>query len=163
MKRIVAVVAMLAAIPAVLSAIGAFAARRRQAYGDEESDSFDLVNVCRGQELVGRSQSFAGGSVFNVLGGVDVDLQGTKLDPLGAYLEVNCWLGGVDITVPAGWRVILNADTFAGGADSSAPAGEELPEDAPTLEIDAHVVLGGVSISTVEPATGTEQGAAAPA
>lgn len=148
MKKLITVVAVLVAIPAAISGAMGYLARRRQAYGNEESETFDIVTAFSGRELKSSAQAFAGGSLLVVCGGVEIDLRRARLDPVGAYLEVDCWFGGVDIRVPEGWRVVLNARAIMGGADNDASdnAGS-LPGDAPTLEVDARIVFGGLQIS----------------
>jgi hypothetical protein len=114
----------------------------------EESDTFDIVVTFGGRELKSVAKEFAGGSVLCAFGGVELDLREATLDPVGAYLEIDCWFGGVDVTVPFGWRVLMNPRVAMGGVDNEAAANNAgLPEDAPTLEIDARVVFGGISVN----------------
>ncbi len=150
MKKFLALLALLSAAAAIISIVTRVQARRRDAYGDEESDTFDLVVACEGREFESRARSFAGGSLLVVCGGADIDLRNARLDPMGAYLEVDCWLGGIEIIVPDNWRVLLNTHNYGGGAENQAEElSAGLPEDAPTLEIDARIGLGGLDIRPV--------------
>lgn len=148
MKRLLVIAGFLVALPLALSGLVQFLTRKRQAYGSEDSDTFDLVVNFGGRELKSSASEFAGGSILCAFGGLELDLRDATLDPVGAYLEVDCWFGGVDITVPHGWRVLVNPRIVMGGVDNEAAAHNSgLPEDAPTLEIDARVVMGGISVN----------------
>lgn len=148
MKKLLVIAGFLVALPLALSGLVQFLTRKRQAYGSEESDTFDIVVTFGGRDLKSVATEFAGGSILCAFGGVELDLRDATLDPVGAYLEVDCWFGGVDITVPHGWRVLVNPRVAMGGVDNEAAANNEgLPEDAPTIEIDARVVFGGISVN----------------
>ncbi len=150
MRRVMMLLGVLAALNLAVAGVVKFVASRRHTYGDEESDTFDLVVPFSGRELESHARSFAGGSVLVMFGGAEIDLRFAQLDPMGAYMEVDCWFGGVEVIVPDNWRVILNAQTYAGGAENNASdLLARLPEDAPTLEVDARVVLGGLDIRPV--------------
>src|SRR5690554_5017579 len=159
MKRIFLVLGVLLSIPMVIAGLAALSARRRQEYGDEGSDTFDLVVVTGSREFASRAPSFAGGSVLAVMAGAEIDLRDAELDSMGGYLEVDCWFAGVDIVVPAHWRVITHHRAFAGGVSNEAEShNSALPEGAPMLEIDARAVFGGISVRTVgEPARATPE------
>jgi hypothetical protein len=163
MKRFLALLMVLGAAGAAITAYTRVSARKADSYGDEDSDTFDLVIGFEGREFESHARSFAGGSILVTCGGAEIDLRAAQIDPMGAYLEVDCWFGGVELTVPDTWRVVLNSQVHLGGAENSAARLlDTLPDDAPTLEIDARVVLGGLDIRAVAPteATATE---AAPA
>lgn len=150
MKKLLLLVAFAAGALSATAVYLRLQARKDDAYGDEESDTFDLVAAFEGREFESRSQAFAGGSLLVVCAGAEIDLREAQLDPLGAYLDIDCWLGGIELKVPADWRVVLNAEAYLGGAENEM---EELtaglPDDAPTLEIDARIVLGGLDIQPV--------------
>lgn len=164
MKKFLFLLTMLAAIAGLMIAITRLRTRQQEAYGDEDSDTFDLVFAFEGMEFESHARALAGGSALVVCSGVEIDLRYAQLDPMGAYLEIDCWFAGVDIIVPDNWRVILNARTYAGGAENTTEESAALlPEDAPTLEIDARIGLAGLSVRPVAALEENESSAPAPA
>ena len=74
------------------------------------------------------------------------------LDPAGATLGLAVTLGGVDLVVPASWKVLVERRAVLGGVDVRVTPPEELPDDAPTLRVTAMARFGGISITTTDPA-----------
>jgi hypothetical protein len=168
MKKLLVLLLIIGAMGAAAMGFARLLTRQRSSYGDEDSDTFDLVVNFSGREFESHAQSFAGGSVLVVFGGAEIDFRYAQLDPMGAYLEVECYFGGIEIIVPDTWRVVVNSNVTMGGVENGAARLlSALPEDAPTLEIDARVVLGGVDVQPIgglnpEHATaGSEAGAQA--
>jgi hypothetical protein len=150
-KRVVQVVVALVA----LGAAGQLLARRKT-FGDETADEFAIATYLGGVERTCKSGALRRGSVSVVLGGVDLDLREATLDRSGADLELSATLGGVNVTVPSDWRVVVDGRARLGGVEALVTDPEELPDDAPLLRVAAGARLGGVSIITdaaVEQAT----------
>ena len=78
------------------------------------------------------------------MGGMTIDLTEAEVST-SATLEVTAVAGGIDVTVPAGWRVEMASTVFAGGVDNltnpDAPA-----DGAPLLLVDARAYFGGIAI-----------------
>ena len=142
-KRVVKVVVVLAA----LGAVGQLLARRKS-FGDETADEFAIANYLGGVERACTAASLRRGAVSVVLGGVELDLREATLDPSGADLELSATLGGVNVTVPSDWRVVVDDRATLGGVEALVTDPEELPDDAPLLRVVARARLGGVSIIT---------------
>ena len=128
----------------LLVAAAQVAKRMLPAYGDEDSDVFAAVAAMDGNEVVNRSDSFRAGSGTAVMGGMTIDLTEAEVST-SATLEVTAVAGGIDVTVPAGWRVEMASTVFAGGVDNltnpDAPA-----DGAPLLLVDARAYFGGIAI-----------------
>jgi hypothetical protein len=60
--------------------------------------------------------------------------------------------GGVNVTVPRAWRVLVEDRSTLGGVDSRVTPPEELPEDAPQLRVLVSARMGGVAIRAADPA-----------
>ncbi len=121
--------------------------RMLPSYGDEDSDVFAAVAAMDGAEVVNRSDSFRAGSGTAVMGGMTIDLTEARIST-SATLELTAVAGGIDVTVPAGWRVEMTSTMFAGGADNlTDPDG--VPDEAPLLLVDARAYFGGVAIRSV--------------
>jgi hypothetical protein len=142
-KRVVKVVVALVA----LGAAGQLLARRKT-FGDETADEFGIATYLGGVERTSSAAALRRGSVSVVLGGVDLDLREAMLDPSGADLDLSATLGGVNVTVPSDWRVVVDDRARLGGVEALVTDPEELPDDAPLLRIAAGARLGGVSIIT---------------
>ena len=120
---------------------------RRLTKGDSESDEFSLAAVIGGAERVSRATALRRGRVVAACGGVDLDLRAAKLDPAGAELRVEAYLGGVQVRVPNEWRLAVEAHSTTGGVETNVAQPDDLPDDAPNLRVEAIARLGGVIIT----------------
>jgi hypothetical protein len=125
---------------------------RRLTEGDSESDEFSLAAVIGGTERACTASALRRGRVVAACGGVDLDLRGAKLDPAGAELVVEAYLGGVQVRVPNEWRVAVEAPSTKGAVEAKVAQPDDLPEDAPKLRVKAIARLGGILV-TAEPDT----------
>jgi hypothetical protein len=135
--------------PLLLIGIGAYLVVGRQRTRDvrDGDDQLSSLVLLSGRELTPTSQAFRGGSLVAVLGGIDVDLRHARLAE-DAHLDITTVLGGVDLKVPAGWRIEVTGPAILGGTENGA-AGQVLPPDAPTLHLRTMTVLGGVDVKVV--------------
>lgn len=132
----------------VLLVVAAQVAKRMlPAYGDDDSDVFAAVAAMDGAEIANRSDSFRAGSGTSVMGGMTIDL--TEADfTTSATLELTAVAGGIEVTVPADWRVEMTSSVFAGGTENlTDPDGAAA--DAPLLVVDARAYFGGIAVRTV--------------
>lgn len=140
MRRLItftAVAALAAGAGQVMARIG-----RR---GEDTDDDFRRLALMGGTELVSRAEELRGGDVLVGLGGANLDLTGATLAPEGAVLRVRGVMGGVNVVVPSTWRVTGDLKGLGGLNLDTSPA-DDLPPDAPTLHVDAVVVMGGVNV-----------------
>jgi hypothetical protein len=113
--------------------------------GDEESDEVALVAMFDGIELESRARAFRGGSMLACFGGIEFDLADAELAPEGARLSLHALLGGIEITVPPGWKVESDVKAVLGGVQTPVPTeGED--ESAPVLPVTGTALLGGILI-----------------
>ena len=110
--------------------------------GDDEV--VDGIAVLGSARLGTRSQSFRRAAITAVLGGVTLDLT-DALPATGATVTVTCVLGGAAILVPRGWVVEVRGLPLLGGWDNTTDR-LSVPPDAPRLEVQALVLLGGVEV-----------------
>jgi hypothetical protein len=151
MRSLVSAVLKVVVLLAGLAALGQVLARRRT-FGDETSDEFGIAAYVGGAQRTCRAASLRRGSVSVVLGGVDLDLREATLDPAGADLDLSASWGGVNVTVPRGWRVQVEDRATLGGVEAHVTPPEELPDEAPLLRVVASARFGGVSIAAKDPA-----------
>jgi predicted membrane protein len=130
----------------VAAVAAAFTVKRRTpAFGDETDDSFSIVAVIGGREFVSSAQRFAEGSALAFMGGIAMDLSGATLAP-GAKLDLRAVMGGIDVTVPATWRVEVIATQLMGDVVNN------LDEDVQNVEgslllVYASATMGDISIT----------------
>lgn len=106
-------------------------------------ETVDVVAVFSGRRVVPTGPHFRGGTATAVFGGAEIDL--TNVAIVGeALLDAVALFGGVDITVPVGWRVVLDGPAVFGGHESHVPAPAE--PDAPILRVRATAIFGGVEV-----------------
>ena len=113
--------------------------------GDEESDTIGLSTIMNGRKLVSRSEAFRGGTALTIAGGTVIDLRSATLAPEGAHLRLRTVMGGTTLVVPRGWRVEVSGPALMGGIGCKTEA-DDLPDDAPTLVVEALAIMGGIGI-----------------
>ncbi len=121
--------------------------RARAASRPTESEGrLDLTAVFGGVSRRVTASSFRGGQVTAIFGGAEIDLRGTTVDDRPATLEVTVLFGGVELEVPRGWRVDLDATVlFAGSEDERKSAASET-EGPPDLVVTGFVLFGAIEI-----------------
>ena len=134
-------------IGAILSAVGR-ALSDKLTDGDEHSNEFSLATFFGGAERTSVASALRRGRIAIGFGGVDLDLRDATLDPAGADLDVKVCFGGMRLAVRDDWRVTVTEDAQAGGIDIDVTPHEDLPDDAPQLDIAVMARLGGVAVVT---------------
>lgn len=131
--------------PAIIIVIGLVIIFGRGGGGHGDvGDSLNSFHVFSGSTLTSRSTRFEGGSVSAVFGGAEIDLRKAQLAP-NATLDIFMAFGGLEMKVPTGWNVVIRGFPIFGGFDNKT-AGESLPDNAPTLVVNATVLFGGMEI-----------------
>lgn len=95
------------------------------------------------------SQQFEGGKVDVVFGSIELDLSGASISSPDrrASIEANAVFGGIEITVPRTWKVVMkNAAVFGGCEDKTFPPRPEPGFEPVTLVVTGAAVFGGVEI-----------------
>ncbi|MBM3778128.1 MAG: hypothetical protein FJW23_07795 [Acidimicrobiia bacterium] len=90
------------------------------------------------------SQTFRGGEITAVMGGVQLDLRECRMAEDGARIEVFACMGGVSLRIPRDWTVESEIPAILGGVDDQS----EPPVEGTTrrLVLTGHAILGGVEI-----------------
>jgi hypothetical protein len=150
MRFLVRAVVGLAVVLAGLGAAGQILARRRTV-GDETADEFAITTYVGGVERTCRAAALRHGSVSVVCGGVELDLREATLAPEGATLDLSATWGGVNVVVPRTWKVFVEDRSVLGGFDARVTPPEELPDDAPRLDVSVTARLGGIAVKAADP------------
>jgi predicted membrane protein len=116
-------------------------------HGDERSDDFRVATIMNGGEFSSHASSLRSGVAITVMGGARIDLRGATLDPAGATLELNTFVGGLEVLVPEDWAVEVEDQAVGGDIKVNVASLEDLPEDAPRLRIHAVLRMGAAEIT----------------
>lgn len=134
------------AVQAVLAVVGRLVARQKDE-GDESTAGIRRVVVLGGLELRPVHRELSRVRLDLVMAGARLDLTGVPHVPGGVDLTVRTLLGGLAVTVPAGWRVWWSC-RGPGGMDFAEGDGVVHTEDerGADLRIHADMVLGGIRV-----------------
>ncbi len=146
-QRILRVIFVMIAVQMLMALLGRLLSQRLNR-GDEDSDEFQVAAVFCGRQFHSHATGLRSATAISSMGGVDLDLTDATLDADGATLEVRATMGGVQVTVPAEWRVDVDDDSIAGAFDAKVTPSDDLPEDAPKLYIHAVARMGGGQVVT---------------
>ncbi len=114
--------------------------------GDREGDTVDATALF---SAVGRrptTRSFRGGDVSAILGACDIDLRQAGLAEGGAKLDVFAFWGGVEVRVPADWRIEVVGTPLLGGFTDQTRQEGIAAGDERKLVIDGLALMGGVEV-----------------
>jgi hypothetical protein len=137
------------ALVSAASVVAVFVVRKRvPAFGDEGDAQFSVVAAMDGAVFESRTHEFIEARAIAFMGGIELDLTGVHLAP-GAYLTLRAVMGGIDVIVPAHWRVEVMARSVMGGVGNLTNP-DLSDDDAPLLLIDALAVMGGIEIHAEE-------------
>ncbi len=118
-------------------------ARPRDNLSIDNNDEINAIAVLGGVEKKVVSQNFKGGKADAFLGGVVLDLTGIKLTS-NAIIDVNAFMGGVEIKLPSSIRIRSDVNGFLGGVEIKhnpiEPTGEYI------LILRGTAVLGGIEV-----------------
>ncbi len=115
------------------------------AMSNANSDRLHEVAVFGGIRKRIDSQNFEGGEVRAVFGGVELDLRPAVIVKDEIEIEAEAVFGGVDITVPETWRVVVEGrGVFGGYEDKTRHTATEPP--GPRVLITGSAVFGGVTV-----------------
>jgi predicted membrane protein len=95
------------------------------------------------------TQTFEGGELSSVFGGIELDLRWAAISTPGkvAVLEANAVFGGIELRVPETWRLsIQGSAAFGAYEDKTIPPRPEPGFETPTLVIRGGVAFGAVTV-----------------
>ena len=95
------------------------------------------------------SQSFEGGELSSVFGGIEIDLRraGISTDGKVAVVEANAVFGAVELRIPETWRLSMQGvAVFGSYEDKTIPPRPEPGFETPTLVIKGGTAFGAVIV-----------------
>ncbi|MBM3405514.1 MAG: hypothetical protein FJY10_11590 [Bacteroidetes bacterium] len=143
--------------PVILIALGILVLSksfRRHHFGMKEGEMkseegyINEENVFAGSKQKLTHQQFRGGKISCVFGGSEVDLTQASLAPGEHVLELNMVFGGVELIVPADWKIILKNSSVLGGFSDKRSIVRDNPDPSKVLIIKANAVFGGGEIKS---------------
>lgn len=91
------------------------------------------------------AQDFRRAELNAVMAGIEFDLRGARMAGETAEIEANTVMGGIEIFVPEGWRIVNEATSALGSVeDHTRPAAPGV--SMPTLTIRGAALMGGIEI-----------------
>lgn len=117
-------------------------------HGSDHADqTISQKVIFGGSEIRSSSQDFQGGNLRAIAGGIDLDLRNAEIRET-ATIDVVAIMGGIEIRVPPHWRVVTNGSPILGGIENKTADHRGDNVIAPTLTINASIVMGGLEIHT---------------
>ena len=113
---------------------------------DETADEVELAAIFGPLSFRSTSSAFRGGLLEAWYGGGILDLRDATLAPEGATLRVRAIFGGVQVLVPADWKVISRVSGMGGLTDIREHKGDAV--DAPELVIEGTLFAAGVAVQS---------------
>jgi len=116
----------------------------------DDENHIDETAVFGGGDRIVRSQSFKGGKVTAVFGGLNYDMLKAKLQPGQNAIDVFCLFGGMKLVVPDDWNIKIRVTSIFGGfSDKRHFASPEKPLNPDTqLFITGFAMFGGGEIAS---------------
>jgi hypothetical protein len=118
-------------------------ARPKDNLSVDNKDELNAIAVLGGVEKKVVSQNFKGGKADAFLGGVVLDLTEIKLTS-DAIIDVNAFMGGVEIKLPTNIRIKSDVNGFLGGVEIKHRSIE--PTSEYVLILRGTAVLGGIEV-----------------
>jgi len=118
-------------------------------FADDESH-IDETALFGGGDRVVRSQTFKGGKVTAVFGGLNYDMLKAKLQPGQNVIDVFCLFGGMNFAIPDDWNIKIRVTSIFGGfSDKRHLTTPEKPLNPETqLVITGIAMFGGGEIAS---------------
>jgi len=145
-KRLIRVLITFVAVSVAMWLAGRRVTKKFQGGTTPDDDSFRVMAFLGGAAVASKATALRSIQAKVRLGGMDLDLTGATLSSEGAHVDLDVKAGGVQLTVPAVWRVYVVQHVDKGEVEVDVPDPETLPADAPILTVQADVTAGGLVI-----------------
>lgn len=88
---------------------------------------------------------FKGASIRTSFGGTTIDLRHTHIAPGETYIDLECSCGGIELFIPADWKVVIKCNAFIGGCEDKRWQGANVNQEC-ILVIRGNISIGGLEI-----------------
>jgi hypothetical protein len=156
MRRLIRMALLFAAAHAAAGYL--FRNERRRYAGNRRH----ILVVQGGAQLRPAGDEISDAVVSVMMGGVTLDLRGSRVTRPPIHLDILCVMGGLELIVPEEWKVVVNVEPTMGGV-RDARRGTVDSERAADLVLSGRVIMGGIDISSTLPGGAHRQLIAQPA
>jgi predicted membrane protein len=112
-------------------------------------DMLDDIAVFGGGTKIINSDNFSGGNITAIFGGSEIDLTNCRLAEGENVIDMLALFGGVEITVPRDWNVVITVTPVLGGFSNKIRRDPTIPIDrSRTLIIKGLALFGGGEIKS---------------
>ncbi|WP_069648921.1 LiaF transmembrane domain-containing protein [Caloranaerobacter ferrireducens] len=119
---------------------------KRDRWKVSSKDVLSAFALFSGFNIKNSSQSFKGGNITSIFGGVEVDLrEASILKEQEARIDILIAFGGAEIFVPQGWNVVIKGTPIFGGWENKT-VNNNFDTNSPTLIINSFVMFGGFEV-----------------
>lgn len=85
-------------------------------------------------------------TAFALMGGIEIDLRQAVFTSGELVINANTVMGGIEITVNAGTRIVEEGIGIMGGYDVKEKVAAQLSDSSPTVRVKGVALMGGVEI-----------------
>lgn len=132
----------------IVAGLSILAGQLRPVTRTVSASQLDAFALLGGNEQRATTETFSGGSLTALFGGVELDLRDTAVDDPPARINATALFGGIDIAVPREWNVKVDILPVLGGAEDDRPRRDpsESHEEI-DLVVTGFVAFGGITIT----------------
>lgn len=124
----------------IIGLVFIFRKRSSDSKSTNENADFDETAILGGVDKQFTSQDLKGGKLTSLLGGCKIDLRYAQIKE-SATIDIFCMFGGVEVMVPANWKVNVDATVILGGFSDKRTNIDT--DEIATLNIHGFVMFGG--------------------
>lgn len=94
------------------------------------------------------SDTFIGGRITAIFGGIDLDMRNVKISPRGAIIDCFTFCGGTDIIIPDDWSVKSEITSILGGYTDNRIIRGNSTDPNKTLILKGSTICGGIELKS---------------
>lgn len=129
----------------ILLGIWILLSSKRDGWKVSTKDTLNTFALFSGFNIKNSSQSFKGGNITSIFGGVEVDLrEASILKEQEARIDILIAFGGAEIFVPQEWNVVIKGVPVFGGWENNTVNNND--NNSPTLIVKSFVMFGGFEV-----------------
>lgn len=131
----------------IVAGLSILAGQFRSASRPVSASQVDAFALLGGNESRATGETFTGGSLTAILGGVELDLRDTAVEDRPARVDATAFFGGVDVIVPDDWNVQVDVLPVLGGVEDARLRRERGDGHREVdLLVTGFVAFGGVTV-----------------
>jgi predicted membrane protein len=140
---------LLLVLVGALIIINSFSAHHA-ASGSSDRDFINVTSILGGSNYNYDAKNLKGGKMTAFMGGSKLDMRNAEMEGDSMVMDAFLMMGGMELLVPAHWRIVLQATPILGGVDDKTKTKDEVKtgKGAKTKEliVKGLVIMGGIDI-----------------